>query len=766
MSNRVTIGCICLLLMMTACGPKWEESGTGAIRIVVNEEGPTLGYAVASGISIITVDRYGFKDLNKNGMLDPYEDWRLRPDERARDLASRMSVEQIAGLMLYSGHQAIPGGGFGPNSGMYGGKLYAESGAAASDLTDQQKEFLTDDNVRHVLITRVESPEVAATWNNNAQALVEGLGLGIPINTSSDPRHASRPDAEYNAGAGGEISMWPGSLGLAATFDPEVTRGFGDIASKEYRALGIATSLSPQVDLATEPRWNRFNGTFGESPHLAAAMAAAYIDGFQRSSDGGWGNESVNAMVKHWPGGGPEEGGRDAHWGYGKYAVYPGGNFSEHLIPFTQGAFKLSGGTGMASAVMPYYTISWGQDSKTGENVGNAYSAYLITDLLRGEYQYDGVVCTDWLVTANADAVDVFQGKPWGVEGLSVAERHYKVIMAGVDQFGGNNDAGPVLEAYRLGVAEHGEDSTRARFETSAVRLLRNIFRTGLFENPYLDPAVSGEVVGNAEFMRAGFEAQLKSVVMLKNQGGVLPIEKNKTVYIPKRLVPERRNFFGNVTPASLEDPVDSALVARYFTRTTEPDEADFAVVFIESPESGGGYDRADLQRGGNGYVPISLQYGPYRAAYARDSSIAGGDPHENFINRSYKGKSVTTANAADLRSILDTQKAMKGKPVIVSLRMSNPTVMGEFEKSANAILVNFGVQPQAVFEILTGAAEPSALLPMQLPVSMQTVEEQAEDVPFDMSVYIDAAGNRYDFGFGLNWSGVIADGRKEEFKR
>ena len=234
-------------------------------------------------MQLLEIDGYAFKDLNRNGSLDPYEDWRLPVSERAADLASRMSVEQIAGLMLYSGHQRIPGGGFG-SGGTYGGKSLEESGAASSDLTDQQKAFLTDDNLRHVLMTSVESPAVAAQWNNNVQALVEGLGLGIPANNSSDPRHEAESDEEYTLGAGGDISRWPNSLGLAATFDPGLVEEFGRIASVEYRALGIATALSPQVDLATDPRWYRFSGTFGPHPVLATEMARAYVDGFQTLS--------------------------------------------------------------------------------------------------------------------------------------------------------------------------------------------------------------------------------------------------------------------------------------------------------------------------------------------------------------------------------------------------------------------------------------------------------------------------------------------------
>ena len=336
--------------------------------------------------------------MNKNGKLDKYEDWRLSAEERAKDLASKMSVEQIAGLMLYSAHQAIPSGNTRFGASSYNGKPFAESGAKASDLSDQQIKFLTKDNLRHVLVTTVQSPEVAAIWNNKVQALCEGIGFGIPANNSSDPRHRSTSDVEYNVGSAGQISMWPGSLGMAATFDPSVVKQFGRIAATEYRALGISTALSPQIDLATEPRWSRVNGTFGENPQLTADMARAYVDGFQTSVGdkliaGGWGYTSVNTMIKHWPGGGPEEGGRDAHFAFGKYAVYPGNNLADHLIPFTEGALKLEGETKMASAVMPYYTISYGIDKQNNENVGNSFNKYIINDMLR-----ENTASTVWFV--------------------------------------------------------------------------------------------------------------------------------------------------------------------------------------------------------------------------------------------------------------------------------------------------------------------------------------------------------------------------------
>ena len=731
-----------LTAALAACGPKWQESEADGYRLITQKGGVTLGVTSAP----ILQDRgYAFKDLNRNGVLDVYEDWRRPARERASDLAAQLSIEEIAGLMLYSGHQAVPG----------------------PDITERQKKFLEEDNLRAVLVTTVGSPEIAARWNNNVQAFVEALGHGIPANNSSDPRNETSATAEYNEGSGGQISQWPTPLGLAATFDPALVKHFGQVASAEYRALGIATALSPQIDLATEPRWNRFTGTFGEDPELDIAMARAYVDGFQTTegADGGWGKESVNAMVKHWPSGGPEEGGRDAHFNYGKYAVYPGGNFATHMRPFTEGAFRLEDGTESATAVMPYYTISYGVDP-SGKNAGNSYNKYIISDLLRGENGFDGVVCTDWGITGNNAAIESFDGKCWGMEELTVAQRHYEVIKAGADQFGGNNDKGPVLEAYSMWVEEFGEESARARFEQSAVRLLMNSFRTGLFENPYTDPAFATAVVGNPAFMQAGAEAQLRSVVMLKNHGNAIQ-GLGKKVYVPRRFYPQSFGMFGLAPgPAAHWDyPIDRELVERRGLQwVDDPAEADFALVMIQEPSGGSGYDVNDRKKGGNGYVPISLQYRPYKADYARAVSLAGGDPKEPFTNRSYKGKRVTTANEADLDLVIDTKKKMGNKPVVVCVAATRPLVP-EFEPWADVILLSFGVQNTALLSLVSGQTEPSALLPMQLPADMRTVEEQAEDVPRDMRPYVDADGNAYDFAFGLNWSGVIDDERVTRFK-
>jgi beta-glucosidase len=470
-------------------------------------------------------------------------------------------------------------------------------------------------------------------------------------------------------------------------------------------------------------------------------------------------------MVKHWPGGGSGEAGRDARLGFGKYAVFPGENLDTNIFVFNHGAFKLDGPTKQASAVMPYYTISYAQDP-SGKNVANAFSKYIIQDLLYDTYKYKGVVCTDWSITRDYADVHIHGGKPWGVEGLSVEERHYEVIKAGCDQFGGNDEKGPVIAAYNMWVRDFGEESARARFEHSAKKLLLNFFRTGLFENPYLDPAETAQIVGNKESREHGYLAQLKSVVMLKNHDKTLPLSNKPKVYIPKRQIPNVYNLAGKVTVAGSYDyPIDPAIVTDYYQMTT-PDEADFAIVVIGEPVNGRGFDTEDIKKGGNGYVPMSLQYGDYKAVHARKESIAAGDPKETTNNRSYRGKTIKTENAGDIDLIIETRKAIgKDKPLIVILPCSKPVIMKEFEKYADAILISFGVQPQAYLDIISGKFEPSGLLPIQFPSDMKTVEQQYEDTPRDMKCYKDADGNVYDFAFGMNWSGVINDERVEKYR-
>lgn len=735
-----------VLVLLTACKNTITEQRYSQFILVQQTQGPDLGYNPQSGVSILYQDDYAFKDLNQNGELDIYEDWRETPSKRAQDLAQQISIEQIAGLMLYSPHMVV-------NDSVPNEKIIS---------------CLLQDQMRHILVTKVKNAYTAALWHNNLQAIAEAQPFGIPTNNSSDPRNYTEADGEFNAGSGGDISQWPREIGLAATFDMDIIHRHAHIASIEYRALGITTTLSPQIDLSTDPRWRRFYGTFSEDADLCTDIARVYTDAFQTTpgSPSGWGNQSVNCMAKHWPGGGTGEGGRDAHYCFGQYGVYPGNNFEEHLLPFTQGALQLDGPTSSAAAIMPYYTISYGIDP-SGENVANGYSRYIITDLLREKYGFDGVVCTDWTITADNPSVETMNGKPWGVEHLSLDERHFQAIYAGCDQFGGNDDKQPILAAYQLWCQRFGKESAEQRFRASAQRLLLNFFRVGVFENPYVDPNYTAQVVGCKEFVEEGYDAQLKSIVMLKNHQQVMPIKKGAKVYFPKRYYPASIGFFSRHQPniAHYDWQIDTALIKQYYQLTDDPNEADFALLYIFSPEGNWGYSEKDVQQGGTGYVPISLQYEDYTATSARAQSIAGGDIKESFTNRTYLGKSDYSYNRYDMLQVIQTKQLMGDKPVIVLVQPARPFIPAEIEPYSDGLLLGFGVKDQAYLDILCGDAEPYGLLPMQLPKDMHTVETQLEDMAHDMECYTDTDGHTYDFAFGMNWKGVIHDARVKKYQ-
>ena len=748
------------ILLASCTANKISYKNAEGYTLVRQTKGPDLGVTSAP---VLMVDGLAFKDLDLNGELTPYEDWRLPAGKRAADLASRLTLEEICGLMLYS--SAVD--------------------ANAAELSPVQQALLADDHIRHMLVRYVKDPATGAAWSNAVQTFCEAQRLGIPSNNSSDPRNYTNgtanvnnykpePDGEFDPAGESDISKWPREMGLAATFDLDVIRAHGEIASAEYRALGITTALSPQADMAGDPRWRRFYGTFSEDPYLCRDIARTYCEAFQTTpgSKTGWGKLSVNCMVKHWPGGGTGEGGRDAHFGLGKYAVYPGDNFAQNLIPFTEGAFKLPGKTRMASAVMPYYTISYGQDP-SGENVANGFSKYIIQDLLRDKCRYEGVVCTDWGIVGDYDVPWEHKGKPWGVESLSEPERRLMCFEAGVDQLGGSKDNALSMAAYELWAAKYGEQSARERFELSARRILVNIFNVGVFENPYVSPSEAAATVGCKEFVAAGYDAQLKSIVMLKNAGGVLPVIPGEAegsprpkVWEPLRHVPAGITHWRKPTPEYDEYPISHELLGRWFDVAESPEDADFAIVYIKSPVGHWGFIDPTSDYPEGHYNPISLQWGPYTASTAREHSIAGGDPHESSANRSYRDFTETSSNYTDALLVQETKAAMGNKPVIVLVATERPFVPAEIEPWADALLLFCGVSNNALLDVVSGAFEPYGLLPCQLPANMETVEAQCEDVPRDMECYRDSEGNVYDFAFGLNWKGRIRDSRTRRYGR
>ncbi|MDR7159053.1 glycoside hydrolase family 3 N-terminal domain-containing protein [Arthrobacter sp. BE255] len=483
-----------------------------------------------------------FRDLNGNGIMDPYENPVLPVAERVEDLLGRLSLEEKAGLMFHTMVSAAESG-----------KLGDETPRAGRATL---QEVVAGKYVNHLNFHFVPEPRLASRWVNELQRLaMNSSPHGIPVTLSTDPRHSFIENwgasftAEY-------FSAWPEPLGLAAVRDEQLVREFAAIARAEYTAIGIRAALHPTIDLATEPRWARQYSTFGQDNDLVARLALAYLDGFE---DQHLGDGSVACMAKHFPGGGPQRDGEDPHFPYGREQVYPGGMFDHHLEPFKR---VIAHGV---TAIMPYYGMPIGLelDGEPVEEVGFGFNRQIITGLLREKLGYDGVVCTDWsLVTESRLHGRQLPPRAWGVEHLSEKERVLKVIEAGCDQFGGEECPELVVELVREG------QLTEERIDVSARRLLKVKFELGLFDNPYVDEEQAEERTGLPEYVAAGQRAQARSVTVLKNAAS------NGPALLP--LAPGLRVYSGEMSA--------DALAEAGFTAAADPADADVAIARVAAP--------------------------------------------------------------------------------------------------------------------------------------------------------------------------------------
>lgn len=407
------------------------------------------------------------------------------------------------------------------------------------------------------------------------------------------------------------------------------------------------------MDLATEPRWARISGTFGEDAQLSARMATAYILGFQGTS---LGSGSVACMTKHFAGGGPQKEGLDPHFSYQKGQVYPGHNFNYHLIPF-EAAFKAH-----TAAIMPYYGVPMGQ---TSEDVGFGYNKDIITGLLRNKYHFDGVVCTDWsLVTDVQMGKAVFPARAWGVQNLNTEQRVMKIIDAGCDQLGGENIPEVIVKLVKEGKI------SEQRINQSIIRLLRQKFELGLFDNPFIDASRAVEVLGNAKFKKQADAAQRRAMTLLKNQDKILLLAIGKLkIYV---------------------DNIDSATASMYGTVVAKPELADIALIRITTPYY---------------VVPSSV---PVTALF-----------HHGDLD--FKGKKKE-----------DILRLLHEVPTIVIINLDRPAVIPEINSAAKGLLADFGASDEAVLDVVFGKSKPQGHLPVELPSSMTAVRAQKEDVPYD----------------------------------
>ncbi len=603
---------------------------------------------------ILTIDGRKFRDLNRNRTLDRYEDWRLSSEVRAADLVRQMTLEEKAGAAVHTSAAAV-----GNPMGM--GGAYDTAAVGMSIRT------------RHVnsMITRLSiAPAMFAMQNNALQSIAEGTRLGIPLTISTDPRNHFQALAGASVSTNG-FSQWPETLGLGALDDPALTKRFASIIRSEYRAVGIQMALSPQADLATEPRWSRITGTFGESPDRVGAMVTAYTQGMQGSATH-LTRDGVATIVKHWVGYGASVDGFDGHNYYGRYARFPGGRFADHVTPFL-GAFAAG-----VVGVMPTYDILDGLkiDGTAVEAVGAGFNTQLLAGQLRGTYKFRGMVLSDWAITQDcADACVTGQPRqapfqiamPWGVQDLTKAQRFAKGMNAGIDQFGGVDDGQPFVDAVKAGSV------TTARLDEAVKRIMVVKFDLGLFENPYVDPAKAATIVGSAAYVREATLAQSKALVVLQNASGarMLPAKSAKLFLHGVNADVAKAHGFAVVSSAS---------------------DADVALIRVAAP-----------------YQTLHPTF------------FFGSFQHEGDLDFKESDSTLTLIRATAAKV-----------PTIVVVYLDRPAILTALVPLATTLIGEFGVSDGALFDALTGKVKPIGRLPFELPRSMDAVRAQQGDVPHD----------------------------------
>ena len=517
-------------------------------------------------------------------------------------------------------------------------------------------------------------PEHMGKSNDRLQERAEAARLGIPLTISSDPRN----HFDFILGASNIVvgfSQWPEPMGFAALGDIGAVEQFADITRQEYRSVGIHMALSPQADLATEPRWPRQVATFGSTPEKASPLIGAYVRGFQ-GSDTGLSRGGVATITKHWVGYGAAIDGWDAHNYYGRFADLPDAALEAHMRAFDDALAAKSAG------IMPSYSIAKDAvlDGEELEQVGTAFSEQLLSGELREKRGYDGLILSDWMVTADcgprclnpteSEPQDIpFVGAPWGVRELSMYQRFVKGIRAGIDQFGGINMHNPdfIIDAVNKG------DVSEARIDQSAKRVLAIKFQLGLFENPYADLAAAKALTNAKKFKELALQTQRSAQVLIENKHAFLPVASGKK----------------KVWTYGVEK---EALVAAGLNPVSNLAEADFAIVRAHAPKE---------------------QLHPH-----------------HFFGR------IQDEGRLDFRDGDPAYEALKEAsskvPTVFDIFLDRAAILSNIQDKATALIGNFGASDEALLAIILGKDKPLGKLPYQLPSSMQAVEQQHPALPND----------------------------------
>ncbi|MDC5696776.1 glycoside hydrolase family 3 C-terminal domain-containing protein [Intrasporangium calvum] len=725
---------------------------------------------------LITVKGRTFKDLNDNGRLDTYEDWRKPVADRVADLVGRMTLEEKAGLMLIDTLNASCDVGTGERGTVP---------AVAANYIDVQKmhRFVFRNTVTSPdqalctaetggFGTRISvTPAEAAKFTNSVQELSEATRLGIPSLFKSNARNHIDPDARAGINeSAGAFSAFPKEAGIAAAAlgeeavrtgsvptigDMAVVERFAEVMGQEWSSIGLRGMYGYMADLSTEPRWYRTHETFTEDADLAANIMETLVGTLQGpvGADGTalTRDSDVALTLKHFPGGGPQELGLDPHYAFGKTQVYPGGGFGYHLKPF-----EAAINAGVA-AIMPYYGVPMGvtHDGVTYDQTGMAFSSQIVNDLLRDRLGFKGYVNSD---------TGIINDRAWGLETATVPERVAAAINGGTDTLSGFHDVKTITDLVGAGLV------TNERVDLAAARLLEPLFRMGLFEDPYVDEAVATATVGNAANREVGLDLQRKSAVLLQNNeaadgGKVLPLKPGSKVYILGDFKEETvaghgyEVINGNV-PAGTPRP--SAAGADYVIISMTAKNKNTSAYRSNDPATGLNPDHVNpIVMPGTAGLDGESPYGEsdacvsYGATACTDSGLrfGGSYPWESGI-LDFSGMETSESwQVVPSLSTIQQVMAEVGDPdkVVLHVYFRQPFVLDDASglRDAGAIVAGFGMSDTALMDVLSGDFAPQGRLPFALAGTRAAVQEQKSDLPgYDET----ADGALFPYGFGLTY--------------
>lgn len=682
---------------------------------------------------VIESDGLVFKDLNGNGVVDPYEDWRLPTAERVTDLLGRMTVPEKVGLLLVTSHYMGKSGIIGdPEQGLLNThekwsteNIWATESSATRHFDPPVLDYtgsrtaIHDLSLRYFILRDNPTSYDLATWVNALQELAESTRLGIPVVLVSNPRnHLSDTKIFGVAETADQMTQWPGELGLAATGDADLVEEFARLSARQWRAAGVTKGYMYMADIVTDPRWSRAEGTFGEDTDLASRMIAAVVRGFQGPR---LGTRSVSLTTKHFPGGGPRDRGHDPHFDHGRFQPYPTpGSLYRYHLPVFKAA--IDAGT---TSVMPYYATTTNAMSapqlpggRPFAEVGFGFDEFLLTEVLRGELGFTGYVNSDTGITT---------GMPWGVEQLSRPERFARAIAAGVNAFGGDGNPEPLLDAVAQGLVSQDDLDRSARY------LLTEMFDLGLFENPYVDPDEAQALAEDPGIADLAAQAHRRSLVLLRNDTGLLPLTADHAK--PRDGVGEEAGT--GTAPGAAGAPAPVRLYVEVLTGKDQDEETErISREVREALDADSGIEVVtDLDRATHALVWV-------RPAMSLLDDRAG---HELSIVLDRE----TGIDARRAGEVADTV------PTVLAVNFTNPWLIDKIAPAAAAVVGTFGASTAALVDLVRGQITPTGTLPYTIPANEGAVHGKASDIPGTAEpagyAYVDRAGNEYRFGYGLS---------------